>query len=110
MTLFSLSRAFCSGIRVPFRQQGKHPVKWVVSEKNDVQTGQTSPNKLAWNTQKQTPAAFWNRIPPVVCGLAPCKRQLDMGQEPNRIFSEHPNPTTKIGPKIGEFTYPPKWI
>ena len=30
-----------------------------------------------------------------------------MGQNPNRTPSEHPNPTTKIGPKLGgEFTHP----
>ena len=35
---------------------------------------------------------------------------MAMGQNPNRTPSEHPNPTTKIGPKMdGEFTYPPKW-
>ena len=33
-----------------------------------------------------------------------------VGQNPNRTPSEHPNPTTKIGSKMGgEFTYPPKW-
>ena len=33
-----------------------------------------------------------------------------MGQNPNRIPSEHPNPTTKIGTKMGgEFTYPNNW-
>ena len=32
---------------------------------------------------------------------------MAMGQNPNRLApSEHPNPTTKIGPKMGEFTYP----
>ena len=28
-----------------------------------------------------------------------------MGQESNRSPSEHPNPTTKIGSKMGEFMY-----
>ena len=33
--------------------------------------------------------------------------KLAMGQNPNRTPSEHPNPTTKIGCKMGgEFTYP----
>ena len=33
-----------------------------------------------------------------------------MGQHPNLTPSEHPNPTTKIGSKMGgEFTYQPKW-
>ena len=33
-----------------------------------------------------------------------------MGQNPNGIPSKHPNPTTKIGSKMGgEFTYQPKW-
>ena len=28
----------------------------------------------------------------------------------SKSYSEHPNPITKIGPKMGgEFTYPPKW-
>ena len=32
---------------------------------------------------------------------------LAMGQNPNRNPSEHPNPTTKKGTKMGgEFTYP----
>ena len=32
---------------------------------------------------------------------------MAMGQNPNRTPSEHPNPTTKIGSKLGgEFTYP----
>ena len=32
---------------------------------------------------------------------------MAMGQKPNRTPSEHPNPTTKIGSKMGgEFTYP----
>ena len=31
-------------------------------------------------------------------------------EKPNRFPpSEHPNPTTKIGSKMGEFTYQPKW-
>ena len=31
---------------------------------------------------------------------------MAMGQNPNRTPSEHPSPTTKIGPKTGgEFTY-----
>ena len=34
---------------------------------------------------------------------------MAMGQNPNRTLSEHPNPTTKIGPMGGEFTYQPKW-
>ena len=35
---------------------------------------------------------------------------LAMGQNPNRSPSEHPNPTTKIGSKLGgEFTYQAKW-
>ena len=35
---------------------------------------------------------------------------MAMAQNPNRIPSEHPNPATKIGPKMGgEFTSPPKW-
>ena len=32
---------------------------------------------------------------------------MAMGQNPNRTPSEHPN--TKIGSKLGEFTYQPKW-
>ena len=33
-----------------------------------------------------------------------------MGQNPKaRTPSEHPNPTTKIGSNMGEFTYQPKW-
>ena len=32
---------------------------------------------------------------------------MAMGQNPNRTPSEHANPTTKIGAKMGgEFTYP----
>ena len=35
---------------------------------------------------------------------------MAMGQNPNRAPGEHPNPTTKIGSKMGgEFTYQPKW-
>ena len=34
---------------------------------------------------------------------------MDVGQNPNRTASEHPNPTTKIGTQMGgEFTSP-KW-
>ena len=41
-----------------------------------------------------------NKIPP----------HLAMGQNPNRAPSEHPNPTTEIGSKMGgELTYPKKW-
>ena len=38
-------------------------------------------------------------------------QDLSFGNEnPNRTPSEHPNPTTKIGPKMGgEFTNQPKW-
>ena len=48
-------------------------------------------------------------------GLEPCtgsnpprdEKYVAMGQNPNRGPSEHPNPTTKIGSKMGaEFTYP----
>ena len=47
-------------------------------------------------------------------GVPPLKKreraQVAMGQNPNRTPSEHPNPTTQIGPKMGgEFTYQPKW-
>ena len=37
-------------------------------------------------------------------------QEMAMGQNPNRTPSEHPNPTTKIGSKMGgEFTYQPRW-
>ena len=39
-----------------------------------------------------------------------CQVDMAVGQNPTRTPSEHPNPTTKIGPKMGgEFTYQPKW-
>ena len=35
---------------------------------------------------------------------------MAMGQKPHRTPSDHPNPTAKIGPKMGgEFTNQPKW-
>ena len=34
---------------------------------------------------------------------------MAMGQDPNRTPSEHPNPTTQIGSKMGgEFAYQPQ--
>ena len=49
---------------------------------------------------------------PLLCGLQSLESggNVGMGQTPNRTPSEHPNPTTQIGSKMGgEFTYPPKW-
>ena len=44
-------------------------------------------------------------------GLSASCAYMGMGQNPNRTPSEHPNPTTKLGSKMGgEFTSQPKWI
>ena len=45
-----------------------------------------------------------------VINIHTSKSHAAMGQNPNRTPSEHPNPTTEIGSKMGsEFTYQPKW-
>ena len=50
-----------------------------------------------------------NSLPAVLKTMEVPKREMAMGQKPNRIPSEHPNPTTKIGSKMGGAPKAPKW-